>query len=420
MTPRPARRLWTGDWWADSEAARQQAGRARPVAPEVEEETTAEQRQPAPQPVTRTRPTAPRHEAGAERRPPRRRGPLVALAALVVALGVGGYALGTNSNDKTTASHSSAPAALPASTGAPIKPNTKQTQAGAIYARAAPAVVSIRTGSGSGTGFLIDTKGTLVTNAHVVAGADQVTVRFGDTGRQLSGSVLGVDASSDLAVVHVASSGIPSNAKPLGLADSAGVRVGDSVVAVGNPFGLDRTATAGIVSGLGREINAPNGFQIGDAIQTDAPINPGNSGGPLLDVTGRVIGVNSQIETAGGATGSVGIGFAVPSNTVRQVVPSLERGETVQHPWLGVETHSLVSGSGAQVATVVAGSPARDKLQTNDIITQVDGRKVTDPSSLASLIGTHQAGDVVHLQITRGGSSQSLDVTLGVRPDKIP
>ena len=160
----------------------------------------------------------------------------------------------------------------------------------------------------------------------------QVAVRFGPNGRSIDASVLGTDPSSDLAVLKIAVSDTP-NVDPLALADSSRVKVGDTAVAIGNPFGLDRTATAGIVSGLGRHIRAPNGVEIDQVIQTDAPINPGNSGGPLLDTRARVIGVNSQIATAGQTgNGNVGIGFAVPSNTVRQVVPRLKQGQTIEPP----------------------------------------------------------------------------------------
>ena len=165
------------------------------------------------------------------------------------------------------------------------------------------------------------------------AAPTRVVVKFGTDGRSIDGEVKGADPSSDLAVVTIDPGSAPGNAKPLQFADSRQVRVGDTAIAIGNPFGLDRTATEGIVSGIGRSITAPNGFSIDEVIQTDAPINPGNSGGPLLDETGRVIGINSQIATAGGTSqGNVGIGFAVPSNTVREVVPRLEKGDRHRAP----------------------------------------------------------------------------------------
>ena len=198
----------------------------------------------------------------------------------------------------------------------------------------------------------------MVTNAHVVGDAERARVQFDDNRRRLGAEILGTDPSSDLAVLKVDAAAVSSVA-PLRLANSDDVDVGDGVVAIGHPFGLDRTATAGIVSGLEREIRAPNGFQIDEVIQTDAPINPGNSGGPLIDARGRVIGVNSQIATAG-AQGSVGIGFAVPSNTVRDVVPRLRNGERIERPYLGVTT-SPAPGSGAAVESVEPGSPGRTR-----------------------------------------------------------
>src|SRR4051794_20351530 len=219
--------------------------------------------------------------------------------------------------------------------------NLAPTRVGQIYAKASKGVVSVAAreggGTSTGTGFLIDDRGTIVTNAHVVGEVGTAQVRFGDQGRTLDAPVLGRDASSDLAVLRVDPSET-GRLFPLKLADSGKVKIGDNVVAIGNPFGLDRTATAGMVSGLGRHIAAPNGFDIDEVIQTDAPINPGNSGGPLLDARARVIGVNSQIETGGSGGGNVGIGFAVPSNAVREVVPRLEQGKAIIRPYLGVAT----------------------------------------------------------------------------------
>ncbi|MBA3300281.1 MAG: trypsin-like peptidase domain-containing protein, partial [Thermoleophilaceae bacterium] len=180
----------------------------------------------------------------------------------------------------------------------------KRTDIGNVYSKAGDGVVSVQSRSGgigisSGTGFVVASDGTIVTNAHVVQGAKDARVRFGDTARQVDARVVGTDTSTDLAVLKVDPSAA-GGVKPLTLTNSDDVQVGDQAVAIGHPFGLDRTATAGIVSGVGREIQAPNGFQIAEAIQTDAPINPGNSGGPLLDSAGSVIGIASQIESAGG------------------------------------------------------------------------------------------------------------------------
>src|SRR5918992_2555564 len=289
-----------------------------------------------------------------------------------------------------------------------------------VYAAASSSVVSIRTESGSGTGFLVDSDGTIVTNAHVVGDASQVQVRFEDDGDPHTAQVLGVDASTDLAAIKVDASAA-DGVRPLALADSDEVQVGDPAVAIGYPLGLDRTATAGIISGLDRDIQAPNGFSIDKVIQTDAPINPGNSGGPLLNSSGQVVGVNSQIATAGGGNGSVGIGFAVPANTVRDVLPQLERGAAPEHAYLGLSTAPAENGAGAQVAEATPGGPAADAgLQAGDIVTEVDGDRVRDPEDVAQAIDDNEPGDRVEIKVQRGGSEQTVEVMLGQRPDQLP
>jgi putative serine protease PepD len=395
---RSPRHLWSGDWRADSARAQEEARRRAAAAkgPEPDE--------PAP-------PAAP-----ARSRRPRGVARLAAVA-LAAALALGGVFLaGTMLGGGDQAP------TLPAVSSAPIRPHAGQTRAGAVYAAASPAVVSVRTSAGSGTGFLIDRDGTLVTNAHVVESSRHVLVRFGDNGASIDADVLGTDPSSDLAALSIDSAAIPRGVTPLRFADSRGVHVGDTAIAIGNPFGLDRTATEGIVSGLGRHIQAPNGFDIDQVIQTDAPINPGNSGGPLLDDGARVIGVTSQIATAGSG-GNVGVGFAVPSNTVRQVIPRLRRGETIQRPYLGVETApaSPTNPSGAQVQSVVAGGPAdRAGLQPGDVITRIDGKPVDDPSDIAAAVASKHQGDRVALEIDRNGTRQTVQATLGRRPAHTP
>jgi S1-C subfamily serine protease len=288
-----------------------------------------------------------------------------------------------------------------------------------VYAAASPSVVSVRTGEGSGTGFLVDSDGTIVTNAHVVGDNSQVQVRFEDDGELHTARVLGVDASTDLAALKVDASAA-NGVKPLALADSDDVQVGDTALAIGYPLGLDRTATAGIVSGLERDIQAPNGFSIDKVIQTDAPINPGNSGGPLLNADGEVIGVNSQIATAGGGNGSVGIGFAVPSNTVKDVLPQLERGAAPEHAYLGVSTAPAPNG-GAQVGEATADGPAAQAgIRAGDVITEVDGDRVQDPEDVATAIEDNEPGDEIDLKVQRGGSEQTIQVTLGQRPEQLP
>jgi len=268
-----------------------------------------------------------------------------------------------------------------------------------------------------GTGFLIDDDGTIVTNAHVVGEHDSARVRFDDDGSPVAAEVLGSDPSTDLAVLKVDASDV--DVRPLALADSDDVRVGDQAVAIGYPLGLDRTATAGIVSGLGREIRAPNGFSIDQVIQTDAPINPGNSGGPLLDANSRVIGVNSQIATSGARGGNLGIGFAVPSNTVREVVPRLKAGQAIERPYLGLTTGQAAAGGAVTVAAVVAGSPAaRAGLREGDTIREVDGTAVRSPSDVAAAIADRAPGERVEVGVQRGGAQTSVTVELGKRPER--
>jgi putative serine protease PepD len=305
-------------------------------------------------------------------------------------------------------------AVLPAASGGKLAP----TQVGRVYQSAGPGVVSVQVGSASGTGFVVRADGTIVTNAHVVGDSETAVVRFGDTGRQVQAEVRGSDPSSDLAVLHV-DPDATGPLRPLPLANSGRVQVGDAVVAIGHPFGLDRTATAGIVSGLGREIQAPNGFRIDKVIQTDAPINPGNSGGPLLDARGRVIGVNSQIATGGAGNGNVGIGFAVPANRVREVLPALSRGEAVEHAYLGVVT--APHARGAEVQSVNSGSPAESAgLRAGDVITSVDGREVSEPQDVSDAIDALAPGDRLKIELSRDGEGRTVDVELAQRPQGTP
>src|SRR5919197_1150899 len=381
------RHLWTGEWRLESEQAREAA-----------EEEAARRR------AARAAAERDRAAAGPTGAPPRtiRLSTAAAIALAAAAIAGGAFAAGAilkGGDDKAQP--------LPAVSGKPVQPGRGKTPAGKIYAQASPAVVSIRTDVGSGTGFLIDGNGTLVTNAHVGGSADRVVVKFGSDGRSLDGEVKGTDPSSDLAVVHIDPGSQPRGVKPLQFADSRHVQVGDTAIAIGNPFGLDRTATEGIVSGIGREIKAPNGFSIDEVIQTDAPINPGNSGGPLLDDTGRVIGVNSQIATAGNSQGNVGIGFAVPSNTVREVVPRLEKGDRIARPWLGVETADPTDPNappGAEVTNVVPGGPADGGgVDQGDVITEVDGQAVNSADDVSRIVNGKEPGDNVELHVDRSG-----------------
>jgi S1-C subfamily serine protease len=292
----------------------------------------------------------------------------------------------------------------------------------------------------SGSGFVIDRDGTIVTNAHVVNGSNDVSVRFEDDGDFVDAEVLGEDVSSDVAVLKVDPDGVDLQPMPLG--DSSSVEVGDPLIAIGNPFGTyTRTVTTGIVSALQRRLQAPNGFQIENVIQTDAAINPGNSGGPLIDADGRVIGINSQIAT-GGSQGSVGIGFAVPINTVKELLPTLKRGEQVERAYLGVTVIgvtddlardlNLGANEGALVQSVAKDSPA-DKagLQVGktttgdgvvaggDLIVEIDGKKVKTSDDVPAAILDKKPGDEVKITFYRGDDRKTVDVDLAKRPKSL-
>ena len=294
-----------------------------------------------------------------------------------------------------------------------------------IYDRAAPGVVLVQAGGGGegpfpfgqeegpsalGSGFVIDEEGSIVTNYHVVEGAEDVTVSFSNED-EAPAEVVGTDPSTDLALLDV---DVPAEQlTPLPLGDLADVRVGDSVVAIGNPFGLERTVTSGIVSALGRRIEAPDGFAIDDAIQTDAALNRGNSGGPLLNARGEVIGVNSQIASQTG--GNVGIGYAVPVDTVEDVVAELREDGEVERAYLGISMDD--SDDRVAVADVRPGSPAAEAgLRVGDVIQSVDGRRVTTAEEVADAVSEKEPGDRVEIEVQRGGESVTVTVELGDRP----
>jgi putative serine protease PepD len=263
-----------------------------------------------------------------------------------------------------------------------------------------------------GSGFVYDEQGHVITNQHVVAGAESVEVTFWN-GKTYDATVVGSDPSTDIAVLDVDAPA--SVLEPLELADSSQLEVGDGVVAIGSPFGLEQTVTTGIVSALHRQITAPNNFAIDDAIQTDAAINHGNSGGPLLDLEGNVVGVNSQIESESG--GNDGVGFAVPSNTVERIADALIDDGEVEHAYLGVSTEDVEDGTGASIAEVRAGTPAaRAGLENGDVVTAVDGESVESADELRQLIDSKSPGDKAVLTIRRDGDTQTLEVTLGARP----
>jgi putative serine protease PepD len=377
----------------------------------------------------------------------------VAGAALIGAgVGAGTYAaVGGDSGSSTTIVKT---VATPSSSSSSTSPSFTSQQSplsiGEIYKRDAPSVVEITvttSGGGGGffgqggaqqaqgSGFVYDSQGHIVTDEHVVDGASAISVRFSN-GASYKATLVASDASSDLAVIKV---NAPSSLlHPLTLADSSTVSVGDSVVAIGSPFGLEGTITSGIVSALHRDITAPNNFTITDTIQTDAAINHGNSGGVLLNASGDVIGVTAQIDSESG--GNDGVGFAIPSNTVRSVVSQLVTGGSVQRAYLGVHIQTIPSDAAAQlnmtpgveITSVVSGSPAakaglqastgsqvvngQDYATGGDVVTKVNGQTVTSSDALQSEIAGRKPGSKVTLTVVRGGSTKSITVTLGSRP----
>lgn len=337
-----------------------------------------------------------------------------------------------------------------------------QLSAREIYQRDAPGVVYVTAtvieqsqspfqlfpttskGVNTGSGFVINTNGTILTNAHVISGAVKITVAFANN-QTVTAMVIGKDPDDDLALLKVNPDGLALVPLPLG--DSSTVQVGDPTYAIGNPFGLPRSLTTGVVSALQRSIQAPNNFEIDNVIQTDAPLNPGNSGGPLINAQGQVIGINSQIQTGTSGNGSVGIGFAIPINTALAVIPQIEKTGKVIQGYLGITTIDvdpalstlhLGSSYGALIQTIQSGSPAAhaglragDLLTTlpdgltqveqgGDIITAIDGHRITGATALENAILADRPGQHVEVSIVRGRRHMSIGVTLGTRPDELP
>jgi S1-C subfamily serine protease len=297
-------------------------------------------------------------------------------------------------------------------------------------------------GVATGSGFVIDGEGHILTNNHVIEGASKVEVKLGESEKEYEAEVVGADPGTDIALLKVEA---PSKElHPLTLGHSSEVEVGDPVVAIGNPFGLDRTVTSGIVSALQRQIQAPNGFSINHVIQTDAAINPGNSGGPLIDSGGEVIGINSQIATGGGGDGNVGIGFAIPIDTIRAEINQLETKGEVEHAFLGIsggtitpelaKALNLPVEQGVIVQQVVKNGPAdkagleagttsatiggQEVRLGGDIITEANGKQVKSMEELVEVIQDSKPGDKLELKILRGGDEKTADVTLGTQPKK--
>jgi len=389
---------------------------------------------------------------------------LVGAGAVGAAIAVGGLAAaGTLRNSTTVREVLPAPSARAAREGASFAQSATPLSIHEIYAHAAPGVVQVtatsrvttapdpfldpfgfggpttQTQQALGSGFVIDKAGHIVTNFHVVQGAARVQVSFSNNER-LPARVVGRDPSTDVAVLQVKARSRALT--PLRLGNSDAVRVGDSVVAIGNPLGEDRSITAGIVSALQRRIFAPNGAPIDHVIQTDAALNHGNSGGPLLDTRGDVIGVNSQIQTSGGSDGNIGIGFAIPIDTVKTVAAQLISDGVVEHPFLGVQAraitpwaaklfrlpvrHGLLVGSVCKASGAAkAGLHGATQQVTvagdtwplgGDIIVRADGTHVGSVDELRTLVGRRKPGDTVQLELYRGDKTMTVKVTLGRQP----
>jgi len=295
-------------------------------------------------------------------------------------------------------------------------------------------------GNASGSGFVIDKEGHVLTNNHVVEGAKEVSVKLGASEESYDAEVVGTDPATDVALLEVDAP--TEELHPLTLGRSSEVEVGDPVVAIGNPFGLDRTVTSGIISALQRQIQAPNGFSISHVLQTDAAINPGNSGGPLINEAGEVIGINAQIATGGGG-GNVGIGFTIPIDTVRANLEQLKETGEVKHAFIGISGGTLTPEladaldlpveEGVIVQTVVGGGPADEAgIQAGktsaeiegqqiglggDIITEVDGKKVASMDEMIEIIQESEPGDELELTIVRDDQEKTAKVTLGTQPE---
>jgi len=338
--------------------------------------------------------------------------PSVTLAAALAAgalIGAGGgaatYAALSSGNGKTVVRQVTVNGAQPTSSDSTLSVQS-------IYRLAYKGVVEIAASQGQGSGFVYDGNGHIVTNAHVVEGASSVSVKFWN-GKSYTAQVVGIDASTDLAVLKV--NAPVSEVFPLSLGDSSKLAVGDSVVAIGSPFGLEGTVTSGIVSALHREMTSPNHFAIDNSIQTDAAINHGNSGGPLLDSQGKVVGVTSQIESNSG--GNEGVGFAIPSNTVSSIASQLISSGKAEHAFLGVVLRDSSTRTGAAISQVRAGTPAAQaNLRAGDVVTAAAGKPIASASELRAVINAHRPGDAISVTYTRGGQSHAVKVTLAARP----
>jgi putative serine protease PepD len=344
------------------------------------------------------------------------------VAALVgAAAGAGAYAVFSNDNGTTVVRQVHVTQSVQAS-NTQQQPGTELT-VGSIYKLTNRGVVKITVTSGGaspfqqgtqqaqGSGFVIDNAGHVITNQHVVDGQQSIKVTFWN-GKTYSASLVGSDASTDTAVIKA---NAPSSVlHPLSWADSGSVQVGDGVVAIGSPFGLEETVTTGIVSALHRQMTSPNNFTIDDSIQTDAAINHGNSGGPLLNMQGKVIGITSQIESDSG--GNDGVGFAVPSGTARRITNRLISTGKVEHAYLGVSLSDV--SNGARVTEVVPGKAAqKGGVKAGDVITNFGGKQIDSVDTLRFAVDAKHPGDVVKVTVRRDGQTKTVTVTLSTRPN---
>jgi putative serine protease PepD len=344
-------------------------------------------------------------------------------ATLVAAAAVGGAAAVAGWEAADSDPQSAAPtASVTATTARPTAEGGLSVAE--IYRRANASVVQVRASTGgdgfqgggeaTGSGFVIDGEGHVITNQHVVGSAESVTVVLAG-GERLDADVVGTDPSTDIALLDVAKA---DRLTPVELGSAESLSVGDPVVAIGSPFGLQGTLTAGVVSGLDRQIEAPDGYGIDGVIQTDAALNSGNSGGPLLDSSARVVGVNSQIESRTG--GNVGIGYAVPVEMVRSVVAQLLEDGTVEHGYLGVQLAEPDGSEGVRVAEVVEGGPADDGgLQAGDRILSVGGNDAESIAAVRSAVAAGKPGSKLQIRISRGGDTRTVTVELGERPSNL-
>jgi S1-C subfamily serine protease len=372
-------------------------------------------------------------------------------AALVVAAGIGaggGAATYAALSDEGAGTRTVISSPTTAESPQPAASTSESMSVSEIYEQTYKSVVEITSISsqstpfgqeeqarGQGSGFVYDAEGHIVTNQHVVDGAETVSVRFWD-GSTYDGTVVGSDPSTDLAVIKVEA---PANVlEPLALGKSDDLTVGETVVALGSPFGLEGTVTSGIVSALHRQMTAPNNFTINDSIQTDAAINHGNSGGPLVNGAGDVVGVNAQIESESG--GSDGIGFAIPSKTVESIVPQIIADGSVEHAYLGVGVAEISQSvadelgipAGVELTDVREGGPAAEAgLEAatgsatvdgqsfptgGDVITSVDGKAIKTGAELQNAVDAKRPGDSISITYTRDGQSHTVEITLGTRP----